>query len=59
MRIQLKSPERKTYWHKWFAWHPIITEEDTLVWLETVERKRTYGYADYENEYRLIKEKLL
>lgn len=26
-------------WVKWFAWHPVKTEEQEWVWLETVERK--------------------
>jgi len=27
-------------WTKWFAWHPVKTQKDEWVWLETVERKR-------------------
>ena len=26
-------------WRKWFAWHPVRTEDWKWVWLETVERK--------------------
>ena len=37
MRIKLPEPPRLNVWYKWFAWRPVFTE-DSLVWLETVER---------------------
>lgn len=35
-------------WQKWFAWFPVLTEYDELVWLETIERK------PYDNPFSLI-----
>lgn len=32
-------------WTKWFAWYPVEVEDDTYVWLETVERK-FYTHSD-------------
>jgi hypothetical protein len=40
-------------WTRWFAWHPVWIDHNTMVWWETVERKlRMYGY-DPVWEYRL------
>lgn len=41
----------KSRWHKWFAWHPVVIEND-CVWLETVERRIDYGIYDDFPEYR-------
>jgi len=27
------------HWQKWFAWYPITTDGDVVVWLETVWRR--------------------
>jgi hypothetical protein len=39
----------------WFAWHPVQTNDQQIVWLETVKRRCRYGnssiglvYYDYE-----------
>lgn len=44
MRFKFESKwsktQRQKQWHDWFAWHPIRIN-DEIVWLETVERKRT------------------
>ena len=53
----------KTKWHRVFAWYPVTTVCDTVVWLEYLE----YRGADFEfdtkswvyrrpAEYRLIEE---
>jgi hypothetical protein len=40
-------------WTRWFAWHPVMIDHNTMVWWEPVERKlRMYGY-DPVWEYRL------
>jgi hypothetical protein len=48
-------------WHRWFAWHPVTTVDDTRVWLETVERCQKFneGFFDTycENSYRTIESK--
>lgn len=60
MRWKLQD---KTQWHRVFAWRPVITVCDTVVWLEYVE----YRSADFEMdttswvyrrpaEYRLIED---
>jgi hypothetical protein len=45
--------DRKTVWHKWFAWYPIVVGE-TLIWLETVEKKQNFyaGAFDSVGRYR-------
>lgn len=42
MRIKIKKTT-KTEWHKWFAWHPIITN-DEIIWLEKINRRMTESY---------------
>lgn len=33
-------------WSPWFAWHPIkLTETETWVWLENIERKFVRKYS--------------
>lgn len=44
MRWAYSQPRRfRRYWNRWFAWHPVLawtkTEDRTMVWLETIERK--------------------
>lgn len=45
--------ERKTKWHKWFAWHPVTVGEENhrhkKAWLCSVYRKctRVTGYEDW------------
>ena len=34
-------------WKKWFAWHPVETEDGKFVWLETVERRCPDNWASY------------
>lgn len=26
-------------WHNWFAWYPVRTNTNEVIWLETVQRK--------------------
>lgn len=47
MRFEFESFEEKTKrlaeWRNWFAWYPVYlddTDKPTLVWLETVQRKK-------------------
>lgn len=30
-------------WHRWFAWHPVETEQHGWRWLCTVERQKITG----------------
>lgn len=44
MKTQLGSSsaerwQKRYEWHEWCAWHPVITTERKLAWLETVERQ--------------------
>ena len=55
-----EKDEKKKFWHKWFAWHPVKVGNREGIWLELVERKGTiwtsYGqYAGWIWEYRRIK----
>lgn len=48
--------ERKTNWHRWFAWHPVRIASGDCRWLEYVERKVYYLLGDIDKvEYRSIK----
>lgn len=45
--------QRRHRWHKWFAWHPVAVNTRwprTMVWLETVERRKHPGslFTGYE-----------
>ena len=52
----------KTKWHRVFAWYPVTTVCDTVVWLEYVEYRGADFEADTKSwvyrpaEYRLIEE---
>ena len=35
-----------TQWHKWFAWYPVMMQEDRYIWLEIILRKQ-----DHDIEY--------
>jgi hypothetical protein len=59
MIINLKSSylkkieERKKYedkWLDWYAWYPVGIDEDYIVWLHTIERRRNY-YRDYDMQF--------
>jgi hypothetical protein len=40
MRFLHKSnKDKKSKWHRWFAWHPVSIEGQTI-WLEIVLRRR-------------------
>lgn len=45
-------------WQRWFAWHPVRTEQHGWRWLRTVERRQITGptFTPYEEsrlwEYR-------
>ena len=47
MRFEFESFEEKTKrlaeWRNWFAWYPVYLDDvdkPTIVWLETVQRKK-------------------
>lgn len=53
MRRKLKESNRIDEWHRYFAWHPVITLEGWFVWLETVERKWGDSLCGGSWDYRL------
>lgn len=40
-------------WHRWFAWHPVETEQHGWRWLCTVERQKITGptFSPYDKPY--------
>lgn len=53
-------------WHIWFAWHPVITDNEDyrqLVWLEDVLRRRVLDLdlcdGSYKWEYKPIDNSIL
>ncbi len=34
-------------WEKWFAWYPVVTQEDEWAWLQTVNRKLITEYNEF------------
>lgn len=46
-------------WHKWFAWRPVVIQNKdktwSLIWLETLERKRICMHDHFTWDYREIK----
>jgi hypothetical protein len=67
MIINLKSSylkkieERNKYdekWLDWYAWHPVWIDERYIVWLQTIQRRRSYYFEfDYFYYYRIKGEK--
>ena len=54
MIVNLKQThERLERWHKWFAWHPVYTEQEAYVWLQTIYRQRVYDDYGCYNRYSL------
>jgi hypothetical protein len=46
----IKTNTKKRYlasffWHRWFAWHPVILD-DEIAWLESVWRVRRSSWYD-------------
>lgn len=46
MKIQLKALD-KSDWHKWYAWYPVKTCCNKLVWLDYVKRKEFVAKGVY------------
>ena len=69
MRIKVRKPNAiyraRKRWHDWFAWRPVRVPTagrqsgQTLVWLETIQRRTKYCYfpggSFYDKEYRFKK----
>ena len=36
--------EARFRWHRWFAWRPVRTEWDHVLWLECVERRGGFDH---------------
>ena len=45
----------QTRHHAWFAWFPVRVDDETLVWLETVER---LGILEYNPEWEGYSKKI-
>lgn len=41
------STKRKRKGGIWFAWHPVISNDNNFVWLEKVKRTPIYAYNDF------------
>lgn len=35
----------QSIWHSWFAWRPVFTEDNHIVWLERVMRRGKWALA--------------
>jgi hypothetical protein len=46
-----------TTWARWFAWHPVETNDDGWRWLEWLERRETASdeFSGTAHEYRAVK----
>lgn len=42
-------------WHKWFAWHPVYSEDGDAYWLEYVQRKEIINIFGWVYQYRGIR----
>lgn len=51
MMRRLKTPVDHSKWHLWFAWHPVKTEDNFLVWLQYVYRRIEFHYAGEDYFY--------
>ena len=46
-----KEKYKRDYnWHKWFAWYPVSFDENTLVWLEYLERTKCKDFLPFSNK---------
>jgi hypothetical protein len=47
---------RRSRWHRWFAWHPIVVREKEFehrVWFAHLERKWSFGrYGEQKGHWR-------
>jgi len=63
-RRYLEPVTRKKVWRPWFAWRPVRTVSDRLVWWEHIYRKVGNDYVDeedftwywYGDEFDILKE---
>lgn len=51
MRVKLRTINSDTFsltdvWHRWFAWHPVVLDRKSWVWLEWVDRKSITNSGD-------------
>lgn len=42
--MKFNLPPKKPYidqdeWHDWFAWHPVVTQDNKVVWWEMIQRR--------------------
>ena len=48
-----------TGWVKWFAWHPVYTEQEEWIWFENVYTRAAYFppwyHVAFVHQYSLIK----
>lgn len=47
MQLKLPPVEYEITWHRWFAWHPVITQSGIVVWFEHVDRRIVRKYSGY------------
>lgn len=52
--MRSKPIQDDTVWHDWFAWYPVWVDYQKI-WLETIQRKRTYSVYEREWQYRFKK----
>jgi hypothetical protein len=56
-RVRTEQARRRSLWHPWFAWHPVLVSVDEefacWVWLEHLERKWSLGrYRNQKGRWR-------
>ena len=45
-----RSLRQTSIWLDWYAWHPVITNDDGLYWLELIYRRKTaHGRWEYRS----------
>lgn len=55
----IKTNSKKRYiasfqWHLWFAWHPVILENE-IVWLEKIWRRRQTSWYEHAWDHSVEK----
>jgi hypothetical protein len=48
--------ERRSKWHKRYAWYPVRVGSHDCRWLEYVERRSIWSWEYHRWEYRLCQE---
>lgn len=57
MNKNVRSFDQTNIWLDWYAWHPVLTTDDGVYWLEPVYRRKTKSGGWEYRSLRTVAEK--